>query len=144
VVIGVLVVLPEDPLLTPTDYFLTLRARFADQGLAIEEAIEFNDWPFDIVARHVRYDVVAVPVYLEEFFLVTEFGLLGPEEFVKFCASGWAYAEGPRTPRSSVDRGLRLPPLARFGLPGWKEGPAFFRCRGRRLRKPRPTRASAG
>ena len=118
--------------MTPTDYFLTLRARFADQGLAIEEEAEFNDWHFDIVARHVRYDVVAVPIYLEEFFLVSEFGSLGPEEFVEFCASGWAYAEGLRTPRSSVDRGLRLPPLARFGLPGWKEGgPVFFAFRGR-------------
>jgi hypothetical protein len=106
--------LPEDPLLSHSDYFLKLRARFADQCLAIEEDVEFNEWRFDIVARHVRYDVVAVPVYLEELFLVSEFGSLSSEEFPEFCASGWAYAESIRTPRSSVERGLRLPPLARF------------------------------
>jgi hypothetical protein len=57
-------------------------------------------WPFQFIWRSS--------------FLVSEFGSLSPEEFVEFCASGWAYADGLRTPRSSVDRRLRLPPLTRF------------------------------
>ncbi len=89
-------------------YLELLQRRFADHGLALGE------WPSGFVARHVRYDIVATPCYVEDVFVCREFDCINKRAYEEFAATCWEYASQSRTPVSTFYGKLCLPSAARY------------------------------
>lgn len=81
------------------DFLASTRAALSDDGFLISENLRFRKYEFALIAGKIRFDFVAMPIYLEEFFLFYRCDAPDLNTITELCSAGWTYATAHRHQR---------------------------------------------